>query len=37
MASPQVENGHVRIANELLEAIIRTPISLCTSARPPSR
>ena len=27
MASPQVENGHTEIANELLEAIIKTPMS----------
>ena len=26
-ASPQLENGHTRIANELLEAIIRYPFS----------
>jgi len=27
VASPQLENGHTRIANELLEAILRTPLS----------
>lgn len=27
MASPQLENGYTRIANELLEAIARTPLS----------
>ena len=27
MASPQCENGHTQIANELLEAIYRTPLS----------
>jgi phage replication O-like protein O len=27
MANPQVENGHTEIANELLEAIIKTPMS----------
>lgn len=27
MASPQVENGHTKIANELLEAIVKMPMS----------
>jgi phage replication O-like protein O len=27
MANPQVENGHTEVANELLEAIIKTPMS----------
>lgn len=27
MASPQLENGHTNIAHELLEALIRTPLS----------
>ena len=27
MASPQVENGHTRIADELLDAIIRHPLT----------
>jgi len=27
MANPQIENGHTKIANELLEAIYRTPMS----------
>jgi phage replication O-like protein O len=27
MASPQLENGHSRVANELLEAILRAPLS----------
>lgn len=27
MASPQLENGYVKIANELLEALMRTPLS----------
>lgn len=28
MASPQVENGHLRIANELYEALVKAPVSI---------
>ena len=27
MASPQLENGYIRIATELLEAVVRTPLA----------